>query len=114
MSWDALARYEMRATNPTEAHHEWWKNTGGHGTGRWSQLAFLAGVRWVIATQQKWDGLTEAEAIHELRLGEESVFYPLFADDAKIIADCPRDGRTPVDASGICDHCLYDFAKGLT
>lgn len=111
MSWDALTRWEMRATNPTEAHHEWWKKTGGHGTGRWSQLAFLAGVRWVIATQQRWDDLTEPEAIHELRQGQDSVFWPLFMADQRVWVDCPRDGRTVVDASGICDHCLYDFSE---
>ena len=111
MSWDAMLEWEQRANNPTHAHREWWTSAGGHGTGRWSQKAFLAGVAWVLGRQGQWESLTEREAILELRKGPNSIYYPLFADDPKILADCPRDGRTAIGESGICDHCLFDFAR---
>lgn len=111
MSWEAMLEYETRANNPTHAHHEWWTRNGGYGTGKWSEKAFLAGVTWVLERQTEWDGLTEREAILELRRGHDSIFYPLFRDDPKIWGDCPRDGRVTLDESGICDRCLYDFAR---
>ena len=77
----------------------------GHRTAWWQA------VQWVLTQQLMWDDLTESEAIHELRKGSGSIYYPLFSADPKITADCPRDGRTVVDATGICDHCFYEFAK---
>jgi hypothetical protein len=77
----------------------------GHRRGWWDA------VEWVLQTQLGWDSLTEGEAIEELRKGGASLYHPLFKDDPRVWVDCPRDGRTVVDATGICDHCLYDFTK---
>jgi hypothetical protein len=30
---------------------------------------------------------------------------------AMVEDEVDRDGRVVIDKSGICDHCLYDFAK---
>ena len=111
MSWDAMLEYEARANNPVHAHHEWWKTAGGHGTGRWSQKAFLAGVAWVLGRQGEWEALTEREAILELRKGIDSIYYPIFCDDPRVIGDCPRDGRIALGPEGYCDACGYDFAR---
>ena len=77
----------------------------GHRRGFWD------GALYVLQTQAMWDSLTEAEAITELRKGTGSIYYPLFHDDPRVWVDCPRDGRVTVDKTGLCDHCLYDFAK---
>lgn len=68
-------------------------------------------VTWVLETQAGWEGLTEAEAILELGKGAGSVYWPLFRDDPRIFADCPRDGRITVSAEGTCDRCLFDFLR---
>jgi hypothetical protein len=106
-----MVAHEMRANDPVEAHHEWWKKSGGHGTGRWSQQAFLAGTRWVVEQQTKWDSLTEREAIHELRKGQDSLFWPLFMNEARVWADCPSDGRVTVGVEGYCDRCGHDWMR---
>jgi hypothetical protein len=80
----------------------------GHRRGFWD------GVLYVLQQQALWDSLTEGEAIEELRKGQGSLFWPLFRDDPKILADCPRDGKTAVGIEGLCDHCLYDFTKDGT
>jgi hypothetical protein len=98
----AQAAAESRAYNHTRTGVSYKQ---GHRRG------WLDGILWVLQQQSQWETLTEGEAIAELRKGNGSIYYPLFASDPKVFADCPRDGRTPVDATGICDHCLYEFAK---
>ncbi|MDR7189744.1 hypothetical protein J2Y46_002570 [Microbacterium sp. BE35] len=77
----------------------------GHRAGWW------AAVTYILTRQAEWDELTESEAIRELRKGHGSIYFPLFKDDPRVWADCPRDGRVVVTESGICDGCLYDFTK---
>jgi hypothetical protein len=114
MSWDAMIAAEVSALAHPDASwaFESWKLTRSYAYyGPAVRTAFVAGAEWVLKRQMEWPNLTEAEAIHELRLGVQSVFYPRFAADPRIFADCPRDGRVTTGADGICDHCLFDFAK---
>jgi hypothetical protein len=115
MNWSAMVADEVDRTfkHPDIAWaFEDWKTTKTYAFyGPAVRTAFTAGAEWVLARLTEWDQLTEAEAVEELRRGDRSVFHPLFAADPKINADCPRDGRVVIDQSGICDHCLYDFAK---
>ncbi len=62
----------------------------------------------------EWSDLTVAEAIDELRLGEQSRYYRDFEYDPCILVDCPNCGPVSIDASGICTWnraCGYDFAR---
>lgn len=62
--------------------------------------------------EPEWDDLTVAEAIEELRLGDQSRYFPDFADDPCIPVDCPNDGRVTVNAEGFCQWgCGYDFTQ---
>jgi hypothetical protein len=77
----------------------------GHRRGWWDA------VEWVLAQQLEWDNLTEAEAIHELRKGQGSIYFPLFREDPRIFCDCPNHGRVAVGPEGTCDGCLFDFTE---
>ena len=107
--WDGMLTLESLSVNPDHAHQNWWAEQGGYGTGRWSRKAFNAGATWVIKMQLEWESLTEAVAIDELRKGEKSIFYPLFREDPRIVADCPKDGAVTVGKEGFCDACGFDF-----
>lgn len=100
-----------REYDPAWAYEDW-RKTRIHGTTRNTnhhRQTWHAAIRWHQNTLNKWDQLTEAEAIHQLRLGPTSTFYALFADDPRVVVDCPNDGRVTVDAQGVCDRCLHDF-----
>lgn len=56
-----------------------------------------------------WESMPAHEAVEELRKGDGSLFYPLFADDPAIWADCPTDGRVTVTVEGFCDSCGFPF-----
>ena len=66
---------------------------------------FRAGARAVIQVQRKWGDLTLGEAVEELRLGSESVFFPFFEDDPHVEATCDECGRVHVGAEGTCSEC---------
>lgn len=60
----------------------------------------------------EWTDLTVAEAIEELRLGDQSRYFRDFEDDPCILVDCPNDGRVTVTAEGFCQWgCGYDFTQ---
>jgi hypothetical protein len=112
MSWDAMIAAEVSALAHPDASwaFESWKLTRSYAYyGPAVRTAFVAGAEWVLKRQADWPNLTEAEAIHELRLGVQSVFYPLFADDAHVILDCPNCGRVSVGVQGTCDQCTYEW-----
>lgn len=90
------------------AFEDWKTRTGYRWFGSAIRTAYIAGGREVIARQGEWEGLTESEAIEELRLGVESVFYPLFREDPRIWIDCPRDGRVTCGVEGYCDRCGWE------
>lgn len=98
------ARAETRSWEP-------FKNRMGTSWHQGHRAGYWDGVRDVLEAQARWEALTEAEAIAELGKGPGSIYHPLFADDPRIWADCPRDGRTTVGPEGLCDHCLYDFTR---
>lgn len=95
------------------AYEDFKTRTGTRHYGEVVRTMFIRGGEWVLKRQLEWDGLDESDAIQELRKGEASVFYPLFRDNPVLVVDCPRDGRTTITADAVCDHCLFDFAKGL-
>ena len=77
----------------------------GHRRGWWDA------VQWVLDAQRGWDALDTPIQVTELGKGQASIYYPLFAHDPKVWADCPNDGRVTVGVEGTCDACLYNFSK---
>lgn len=76
----------------------------GHRTGWWDA------IRWLLASQEEWDSLTAGAALEELRKGDGSIYWPVFADDKCIWVDCPGcEKPTLIDAQGLCPECAHDF-----
>jgi len=113
MTWDAMLAREERANDPAWAF-ETWRDGRLYGHTKYIQngrTAFAAGVAWVLARQREWENVPVREALHELRKGDASVFFPLFEHDPTLWADCPRDGRVTITKEGYCDRCLFDFDR---
>ena len=115
MSWSAMvekADEQLRtdhgmaqayAESASVNSHRWgssWRQ--GHRTGWWQ------GVEWVLNAQTGWDGLTEYEAITELRKGSGSIYWPLFREDPVLVIECPEDGRVTIGVQGFCDACGWE------
>ena len=75
------------------------------------RTAWIEACEWLIARQLDWGNLTASESIEELRKGAQSVFYPLFADDPRVVLDCPLNGRVSIGPEGYCDSCGYDWSN---
>lgn len=75
--------------------------------GKAQQEAFTAGVHAYRDLLNGWDALTDRDALEELRLGEGSLYQPLFADDPRLTVDCGGhcNKRITIDERGICDDC---------
>lgn len=64
----------------------------------------------LVPATPTWEDLSVAEAVEEMRLGEQSAYAPDFEDDPRVWADCPNCGRIPVGPDGCCNWgCGYDF-----
>src|SRR3546814_567497 len=91
------------------------RNNGGRPLttmGGAQREAFTAGAQWAKRTQALWDTLPTDEAIWELRAGRTSIFYPLFAEDPAVWANCARcHDRVVITAQGVCPACQHDFIE---
>src|SRR3546814_17177638 len=90
-------------------------NNGGRALttmGGSQREAFTAGAQWAKRTQALWDTLPTDEAIWELRAGRTSIFYPRFAEDPAVWANCARrHDRVVIPAQGVCPACQHDFIE---
>lgn len=78
----------------------------GHRSGYWR------GVQDVLTLQLAIGELSQGELLAELRKESGSVFWPLWAGDPKIPAECPRcDRRVLIDKEGLCPECAYEFEE---
>lgn len=92
--WDSYVRERQAGARPLTS------------MGAAQRDAFTAGVRAVLTAQNTWDSLTVDEAIAELRKGTQSVFFPLFSEDPKVLAKCDTCGiQVAVDAEALCPDC---------
>lgn len=120
MSWDAMITDNAKQLRQDHGLIQQRREDEAWAAGRLSfgvsfkqgyRKAWWDAIEWLLNAQSRWEDITEAEAILELRKGSGSIYWPLFQDDARVRVDCPRDGMVTVDQSGICDSCLYDFSK---
>lgn len=61
-----------------------------------------------------WADLSGSEQVQELRLGDDSEYAAVFADDPTGIVDCPDDGPVSIDSTGLCTQCGRDLAGPVT
>jgi len=99
---------EELAYDPARARDTWVHNHIA-GAGVTQKRTWDAAIDWYKDSLLEWDDLPVEHAIHELRKGQESIFWPLFMDDQRIWADCPNHGRITVGVEGYCDGCGYPF-----
>lgn len=113
MAWDGMLTHEERANDPAWAFEAYKKINPRMAAfnGPVARSVWHDAVTWVICQQQQWDSIDSRTAVLELRKGPASIFYPLFSDDPKITADCPKDGVTVIGSEGYCPHCGFDFDR---
>lgn len=111
--WESMVAAEPREFSPPWAYEDYKKRNPRHFAyaGPTHLSVWTDAVDWVKAQLMQWPHLTEKQAILELRRGPASIFYPFFADEPLIFADCPTCGRVVVGVEGYCDQCKYDFTK---
>lgn len=120
--WDGMLAHEASDMGVIRADHgmaeavaedlAWEHARGSYGVsykqgfraGWWGNLA------WLLQMQLRFDTLTEAEALHELRLETASIYWPLLSDARTLRFDCPTCGhQVAISKEGICDECGYEF-----
>lgn len=98
----------LAASAVRRQHHP--RNLGGtvmYDRGWWR--GFRDAVGYVLRVQGEWESLPIPDALNELRKGEASIYFPLFADDPVLRVECPTDGWVVVGLEGFCDRCGYPF-----